>query len=152
MRKKYLLLTDRAVQRKELVVESAVVRVGERYCARPPHTGSERAETRFRVAGSEAGRTLLEAQPITGKTHQIRVHMASLGHPVVGDTLYGAAREIRGKTGGNVSLPRNFLHAAEMQFAHPHTGKALSFACPIPEQLSEFLLTLEANPMTKKQL
>src|SRR5258707_1527676 len=104
-------------------------------------------EVQQRIESDFGKFTLLNVAIATGRTHQIRVHMASLGHPVVGDTLYGAAREIRGKTGGNVSLPRNFLHAAEMQFAHPRTGKALSFACPIPEHLSEFLLMLEANPM-----
>jgi 23S rRNA pseudouridine1911/1915/1917 synthase len=56
--------------------------------------------------------SLLEVQIDTGRTHQIRVHLASLGHPVVGDTLYGAPREIRGKNQTTASLPRNFLHAA----------------------------------------
>ena len=120
VRKKYLLLTDRAVQRKELVVESAVVRVGERYCARPLHTGSERAETRFRVAGSEAGRTLLEAQPITGKTHQIRVHASANGFPILGDTLYG------GTPAGRVHL-----HAQELTLNHPLTGKEMTFTAPV---------------------
>ncbi|MBV8050912.1 MAG: RluA family pseudouridine synthase, partial [Acidobacteriaceae bacterium] len=56
--------------------------------------------------------SLLEVQIDTGRTHQIRVHFASLGHPVVGDTLYGAPREIRGKDVATITLPRNFLHAA----------------------------------------
>ena len=119
-------------------------------------SGGREAVTHFtvqnRIASDYGKFTLLRLNIETGRTHQIRVHMASLGHPVVGDTLYGAAREVRGKLGGNVSLSRNFLHAAEMQFAHPRTGKALSFACPIPEQLNELLLKLEANPTTKKQL
>ena len=119
-------------------------------------SGGREAVTHFtvqnRIASDYGKFTLLRLSIETGRTHQIRVHMASLGHPVVGDTLYGAAREIRGKAGSGVSLPRNFLHAAEMQFAHPRTGKALNFTCPIPEQLSQFLVTLEANPATKKRL
>jgi 23S rRNA pseudouridine1911/1915/1917 synthase len=86
---------------------------------------------------------LLEVKIDTGRTHQIRVHMASLGHPIVGDVLYGAPREITAKSGARLFLPRNFLHAAELQFAHPVTGDLLSFARPIPEPLSEFLKKLD---------
>ena len=83
--------------------------------------------------------TLLELRIDTGRTHQIRVHMASLGHPVVGDTLYGAPRELRTGDGGSVSLGRNFLHAAALQFAHPRTGALLAFSRPLPSGLEEFL-------------
>jgi 23S rRNA pseudouridine1911/1915/1917 synthase len=83
--------------------------------------------------------TLLELRIDTGRTHQIRVHLASLGHPVVGDTLYGAPRELRVRNGEAVSLPRNFLHAAALQFHHPRTGTALSLSTSLPEELSQFL-------------
>jgi 23S rRNA pseudouridine1911/1915/1917 synthase len=82
--------------------------------------------------------SLLEVKIETGRTHQIRVHLSSLGRPVVGDTLYGAPR----KTGGYgepTSLERNFLHAAAIQFLHPTTGEALSFDQPLPGKLEEFL-------------
>jgi 23S rRNA pseudouridine1911/1915/1917 synthase len=70
--------------------------------------------------------------------------MASLGHPVVGDALYGAAREIRSKAGDkNLSLRRNFLHSAELQFAHPRTGDMLRFASSLPEELQGFLRLLD---------
>jgi 23S rRNA pseudouridine1911/1915/1917 synthase len=82
--------------------------------------------------------TLLELQIDTGRTHQIRVHLASLGHPVVGDTLYGAPRELQGKD-RRASLPRNFLHAAALQFQHPRSGLALSFFRPLPKELERFL-------------
>lgn len=81
---------------------------------------------------------LLELQIDTGRTHQIRVHLASLGHPVVGDTLYGAPSEVRGKT-GNISLPRNFLHAAALRLQHPRSGAVLSFSRPLPAELEQFL-------------
>jgi 23S rRNA pseudouridine1911/1915/1917 synthase len=87
--------------------------------------------------------TLLRVTIETGRTHQIRVHLASVGHPVVGDTLYGAPREIKPKSGTTISLSRNFLHAAELRFSHPRTGEPLSFSVPIPEQLHEFLATVE---------
>lgn len=88
--------------------------------------------------------TLLKVKIETGRTHQIRVHMASLGHPVVGDALYGAPREIRARSGPTLSLSRNFLHSAELQFEHPSSGELLSFSSSLPEPLAEFLHRL--NP------
>jgi len=109
-------------------------------------SGGREAVTHYEVMRrlqSDYGKfTLLAVKIDTGRTHQIRVHMASLGHPVVGDTLYGAPREIVSRSGARLFLPRNFLHAAELQFTHPGTGNALSFASPIPEQLSDFLQKL----------
>jgi 23S rRNA pseudouridine1911/1915/1917 synthase len=87
--------------------------------------------------------SLLEVKIDTGRTHQIRVHMASLSHPIVGDTLYGAPREISSKSGARLFLPRNFLHAAALEFTHPGTGNSLSFTSPIPEPLSELLKKLD---------
>lgn len=83
--------------------------------------------------------TLLKLTIETGRTHQIRVHLSSLGHPVVGDTLYGAPREIPGKSAAPISLNRNFLHAAELHFSHPQTGKDLTFSAPLPPLPTEFL-------------
>jgi 23S rRNA pseudouridine1911/1915/1917 synthase len=83
--------------------------------------------------------TLLEVRIDTGRTHQIRVHLASLRHPVVGDALYGAARELRSKSAGSLSLPRNFLHSATLQFQHPRTGEVLSFTAPLPAELGDYL-------------
>jgi 23S rRNA pseudouridine1911/1915/1917 synthase len=89
--------------------------------------------------------TLLEVHIDTGRTHQIRVHLASLRHPVVGDTLYGAPREMSGKNEAAISLPRNFLHAAALQFEHPRSGEALSFARPLPAELQGLLETIAAR-------
>lgn len=83
--------------------------------------------------------TLLEVRIDTGRTHQIRVHMASLGHPIVGDTLYGAPHDVRGKNLPTISLPRNFLHAAKLEFEHPRTEEPLSFEQPLPQELDQFL-------------
>lgn len=115
-------------------------------------SGGREAITKYfveRRIQSEFGKfTLLKVKIETGRTHQIRVHMASLGHPVVGDALYGAAREIRGKSGPPVSLARNFLHSAELEIEHPRSGEPLSFSSPVPEQLEQFLRRLEAGPST----
>lgn len=87
--------------------------------------------------------TLLEVRIDTGRTHQIRVHLASLRHPVVGDTLYGAPREVSSKQAGRLALPRNFLHAAALQFQHPKAGVALSFSAPLPAELESFLQIIQ---------
>jgi 23S rRNA pseudouridine1911/1915/1917 synthase len=89
--------------------------------------------------------TLLEVRIDTGRTHQIRVHLASLGHPVVGDALYGAPREVSAKNEPPISLPRNFLHAAALQLEHPRSSEALSFARPLPEELQSFFEKLVAE-------
>ena len=73
--------------------------------------------------------SLLEVEPKTGRTHQIRVHFSSIGHPIVGDKLYG----------GKPLLERPFLHAASLGFIHPKTGKFVQFEAPLPEELKKFL-------------
>jgi 23S rRNA pseudouridine1911/1915/1917 synthase len=95
--------------------------------------------------------TLLEVKIETGRTHQIRVHLASIRHPVVGDSLYGAARELQprnqGHRGGGraLSLPRNFLHSSRIELVHPRSGEPLSYTSPIPDELASFLKLLEAR-------
>ncbi len=94
---------------------------------------------------------LVEVKIDTGRTHQIRVHMASLGHAVVGDVLYGAPREMRARRGratdegGAISLPRNFLHAAQLELTHPRTGERIALKSPLPPELQAFLATLEKD-------
>jgi len=119
-------------------------------------SGGREAITKYSVTRrieSDFGKfTLLTVKIETGRTHQIRVHMASLGHPVVGDALYGAPRKIRCKSGPAISLSRNFLHSAELQFEHPRTGELLSFSSPIPEALVEFLGRLDPSASTQNRL
>ena len=89
--------------------------------------------------------TLVEVEIETGRTHQIRVHLAALGHPVVGDTLYGAPARLRlskagpGEEESEATLPRNFLHAAELDLAHPRTSEAMEWRAELPEELTTFL-------------
>ena len=97
------------------------------------------ARTDWRVLARIDSTTLVEVQLHTGRTHQIRVHFSALKHPVVGDTLYGAASQLRF---GGVTLPtlgRNFLHAARLGFAHPRTGEWMELRAPLPSGLRGFL-------------
>jgi 23S rRNA pseudouridine1911/1915/1917 synthase len=92
--------------------------------------------------------TVAEVRIETGRTHQIRVHMQSLGHPVVGDTLYGAPHIIRGvgpELNMELSLDRNFLHAAHLSFTHPQTGKPMNIDAPLPAELDTFLAAIRAG-------
>jgi 23S rRNA (cytosine1962-C5)-methyltransferase len=116
VRKKYLLLTDRPGPPQECVLKTALVRAGEKYLSRPVHAGAEIAETRFRPRPDG----LIEAEPLTGRTHQIRVHAAESGFPILGDTLYGGT-----------AAPRVCLHAAELAFTHPATGQPVTFSAPV---------------------
>lgn len=101
-----------------------------------------------RISGPYGNFTLASVHIETGRTHQIRVHMASIGHPVVGDTLYGAASAITPKPDQyrlpRLTLTRNFLHAAELEFVHPNTGERLSLVSNLPEELKAFMAQLAA--------
>ena len=89
------------------------------------------ARTRYRVLSAHSGRSLLRLELDTGRTHQIRVHMAYLGHPLTGDFLYG--REDR------TLISRPALHSAELSFLHPLTGRLLSFSRPMPGDMAALL-------------
>jgi 23S rRNA pseudouridine1911/1915/1917 synthase len=91
--------------------------------------------------------TMVEVKIETGRTHQIRVHMQSLGHPVVGDFLYGAPHRILPVSGAGegLELTRNFLHAAELAFTHPQTGEEMDLEAPLPIELTGFLASLKGE-------
>jgi 23S rRNA pseudouridine1911/1915/1917 synthase len=148
VRKQYVALVHGWLKQEAGTIKSAISRDRIRRTRMTTRrSGGREAVTHYKVRErieSEFGKfSLLDLKIDTGRTHQIRVHLASLGHPVVGDTLYGAPRELRpqGSRGASqpLSLARNFLHAAALEFAHPRTGKALSFSRPLPPELLDFL-------------
>lgn len=93
------------------------------------------AVTHYRILERFAECSLLEVRPETGRTHQIRVHLAAAGMPVVGDRVYGRNRELAARLG----LDRPFLHAAGLEFAHPRTGASIRLEDPVPEDLKRTL-------------
>ncbi|MBV9887924.1 MAG: RluA family pseudouridine synthase [Acidobacteria bacterium] len=109
--------------------------------------GAREARTDWRALARIGPTTLLEVQLHTGRTHQIRVHFSALHHPVVGDTLYGAAHHL---TVNKLPLPsleanRNFLHAAKLGFAQPTTGAWIELRAPLPAPLVSFLHQLAST-------
>ncbi len=102
---------------------------------------------------------LVELRIETGRTHQIRVHMSSLGNPVVGDALYGAPGELRSQSNkrraagmpATVALHRNFLHSAALELTHPRTKQTLKFSRPLPKELENLLASLENAPQEEPQ-
>lgn len=102
-----------------------------------PEPGAREALTHFRPIDARGDRTLLAVRIPTGVTHQIRVHLASIGHPIVGDRLYGSAT--RGAT-------RQLLHAAKLGFAHPTTGEPMQISSPLPTDFTKVLAGCKKGP------
>jgi 23S rRNA pseudouridine1911/1915/1917 synthase len=98
------------------------------------------ALTRYKVAKRFAHVSLLECSLDTGRTHQIRVHMQSLGHPLVGDPVYRGGRRSEVE---HARLRRQALHAARLEFSHPASGARRRFAAPLPEDFRALLNSLQ---------
>jgi 23S rRNA pseudouridine1911/1915/1917 synthase len=164
IKKTYIALVEGAVEREKGTINAGVGRDPmrrTRMTARPQENARS-AITHYEVAQRIASRfgkfTLIRVRIETGRTHQIRVHMASIGHPVVGDTLYGGAGRLTDQVASQAAtskaarrkaepqrlrLGRNFLHAAQLEFVHPRTGKLLELEAPLPRELMEFLALVE---------
>jgi 23S rRNA pseudouridine1911/1915/1917 synthase len=100
------------------------------------------ALTRWRVLERYGDCTLLEAQIETGRTHQIRVHLGAMGHPVVGDAVYGGSKRAADRTALRAALKRlarQALHAGRLSFLHPLTGRVMSFESPLPADMAEVI-------------
>ena len=97
-----------------------------------------RAVTHWEVVARYPGVTHLRCRLETGRTHQIRVHMAHIGHPILGDTVYGAKKPVPGLTG-------QCLHAAGLRFVHPRTGEPVELRCPLPPEFTAMLQKLQSK-------
>ena len=94
--------------------------------------GGREAVTHWEVIARYPGYTHVRCRLETGRTHQIRVHMAYIGHPILGDTVYGAKKEVAGLTG-------QCLHAVGLRFLHPRTHEVVELSCPLPEEFTRML-------------
>ena len=164
MKKTYTALVQGALERERGTINASVGRdpLRRTRMTAQPNENARTAVSHYEVVRRLATRfgkfTLVRVRIETGRTHQIRVHMASIGHPVVGDTLYGGAGQLTDQVAAQAAqsraarrksepevlrLGRNFLHAAKLEFAHPVTGKLLQLEAPLPEELGKFLERLE---------
>ncbi len=103
------------------------------------------ARTDWRVIARLERCTLIEAVLHTGRTHQIRAHFAALGHPVAGDTLYGAPKGVRAGSRSLPVLERNFLHSARLGFSHPSSGAWVEVRAPLPKDLRVYFEQFAAS-------
>lgn len=164
IKKTYIALVQGSVERAKGTINASV---GRDPLRRTRMTAKPQANARAAVSHYEVVRrltnrfgkfTLIRVRIETGRTHQIRVHMASIGYPVVGDTLYGGAGQLTDQLASQAAtskaarrksepeklkLGRNFLHAAQLEFPHPKTGKLLQLEAPLPAELEAFLSRLE---------
>jgi 23S rRNA pseudouridine1911/1915/1917 synthase len=148
VKKTYLALVQGWITRDRGTITSAIARDRLRRTRMTTRSSRGReAISHWRVLRRIQSRfgkfSLLELQIETGRTHQIRVHLAALGYPVVGDRLYGAARELKDASGGKLTLGRNFLHAAAIEFRDLKAGTLLAFTRSLPPELEDFLSYLE---------
>jgi len=131
--RRYLALVRGVVGHDRFEVDAPLGRSGARI--RVDATGGRRAATSFEVRERLERATLLEAAPRTGRTHQIRVHLSAVGHPVLGDGRYGGG----GDDARALGLARPFLHAWRIAFDHPATGERLDLEDPLPKDLARAL-------------
>lgn len=104
---------------------------------------SRQSLTEWRVVERFPGASLVEARPRTGRTHQIRVHMKEMGHPILGDTVYGGAKSsVKAIAEISKKLGRQALHASKLTFVHPTSGTSMSFDAPLPQDMQSALNSL----------
>ena len=144
VKKTYIALVHGEVKQPEGTIEANIGRHerDRKRMAVCTHKGRE-AVTIYRVMKLLNGSTLLQLQPQTGRTHQIRVHLSAIGHPVVGDKLYGGRRER--KAAGSVTPERHLLHAWKLGLFHPRTNEWMEFEASLP---LDFTSWLHAGPST----
>jgi 23S rRNA pseudouridine1911/1915/1917 synthase len=138
--KLYLALVRGRVEPPEGVIDAPIGRHPRRRQRMAVVEGGREAQTRYRVRelldDNGVAYSLVEVEPLTGRTHQIRVHFASIGRPLVGDMLYGKASPLVG---------RQFLHAWRLGFRLPASGRYQEFESPLPGDLARALRVLEAT-------
>ncbi|MGO8719351.1 MAG: RluA family pseudouridine synthase [Acidobacteriaceae bacterium] len=165
--KTYIALVHGAVKLNRGTLDASISRDQQRRTRMTTRRlGGRAAVSHYRVRERFESRyghfTLLEVEIETGRTHQIRVHLSSIGHPVVGDTLYGAPHHIlphlespatrtqkAAALEQAITVDRNFLHATQLRFTHPKSGRSMEFKAPLPADLNGWLTRLR-SPIQQK--
>ena len=137
MSRTYLAIARGRVARDAGTIRAAVGRHPVHRTRQAVTAAGRSAVTHYRVLERFGEATLLECRLETGRTHQIRVHLAHLGHPLLGDPVYGRARA--------EGITRQALHAARLEFTHPRTGARLAFTAPLPPDLAALLARLRGE-------
>jgi 23S rRNA pseudouridine1911/1915/1917 synthase len=135
IKKGYLALVHGRVKSRDGAIDAPIARDQRHRKRMAVLSWGRPARTSYRVLWQSEQYTLVEASPETGRTHQIRVHMAHIGHPLDGDVLYG---------GKDLGLSRHFLHAHKLGFTHPVSGQWLEFQSPLPQELRRLLESIGA--------
>lgn len=133
--RKYVAIVKGEVEQDNGIIEAPIgrhPRARKKMAVR--FSDSKEAITKYAVVKRYNGFTLLELTPETGRTHQLRIHMAHIGHPIIGDISYGV----------EMGFPRQALHASALGFDHPKTGEYVEFKSPIPKDMKNFLLSLRS--------
>jgi len=133
VQRRYLALARGTLEHDDFSVEAPLGRRAGRVVV--DHTEGRGAETGFAVVEALGAATLLEATPRTGRTHQIRVHLQAIGHPIVGDRAYSGGGDLAQTLG----LERPFLHSWRLAFTHPITGEPIELEEPLPKDLEDAL-------------
>ncbi|MDI9472994.1 MAG: RluA family pseudouridine synthase [Bacillota bacterium] len=133
--REYLTLVEGEVNFTELMIDLSLARSKGNPLKRAVEAEGKRALTEVQLEGVYEGFSLLRCRLKTGRTHQIRVHLQSIGHPIVGDPLYGGRSRRR--------KPGQLLHAQRLGFSHPLTGKWIELSAPLPEDFSKVLATMK---------
>ncbi len=152
--KQYLAIVRGVPAQKEFSVDKPLRRatsgpIDLKMEVAPEDEGGQASLTRFEVLSTHGGFSLVRCFPKTGRQHQIRVHLDSAGHPIVGDKLYGRSEEdalnfyerrwLSPEAEAKLLLPRHALHAERIRFEHPITGRMIEYASPLPRDLQAFL-------------
>ncbi len=130
LRREYLALAIGEVAPKRGIIDRPIAREESSLVKRCCRNDGLPSLTEYEVLSVHDGLSLVHLTPHTGRTHQLRVHMASIGHPLLGDWLYGTEEHDK--------IARPALHSAFLHFTHPLTGKVLSFEAPLPEDMAKF--------------
>lgn len=144
IKKEYFAVAEGILPAASGVIDARIARTSDSIITRMVDEDGKEALTEYRVVAENGKRSLVALSPLTGRTHQIRVHLASLGAPITGDDLYGSPSPLIG---------RQALHCAATSFPHPSTGETVSVRAPLPDDMRELIrsafpgfLTDDADP------